>query len=48
MPYSIHECLEEGEEVKVMRALEVLPSLPDLDPTQYETQVSFLNVSPTC
>lgn len=48
MPYSIHECLEEGEEVKVMGDLEIQPALPDLDPTQYEPQVSFLNVSPTC
>lgn len=43
-PYSTHEQLEEGEgEVEVMQGLEVLLSLPDLDPTQHEPPKSTQN-----
>lgn len=39
-PDSTHERLEEGEEeVEVMKELEVLLSLPDLDPTHHEPLV---------
>lgn len=51
LPYkldSIHGQLEEEEEeVEAMKGLEVQLSLPDLDPTQHETQVQSQNESLT-